>query len=319
MNSNSFLSAEKTLAMHTATTSVQQTGADWLPRVGLGTFQLRNTADSPNVVHRTLDAALAVGYRLIDTASCYRNEKDIGEALAVLLTKHNLQRSDMVITSKVAPKDQGYEQAIRSCRQSIADLGCDHLDLLLIHWPGKSKLKPEDAQQREWRKNTWHAFEWLNGEGLAKHIGVSNFCVQHLQQLKEDAVVVPAVNQVEFHPHLTQSKLLAYCLHNNIFLQAYSSLGQGGLLANDRLNELAKEIGKSPSQLLLQWALQQGVGILPKSTNPEHLRENFMGYKDKCDSSKESSDIWSLTDSHMDSLMNLNLDKHYCWDPNTIV
>jgi len=275
------------------------------PLVGLGTFKLRNNNEEELVYH-VLHTALAVGYRLIDTAACYRNEKDIGEALNKLYNILNISRSDVFITSKVAPKDLNYEATIASCMKSISDLQCTYLDCCLIHWPGKAKLKPDNSQHPGFRKEAWRALEDLKNQGLIRNIGVSNFTVRHLDELLKYAKVKPVVNQVEFHVHLQQKELLQFCIDNGIFLQSYSTLGTGLLITDETVIEVSKRYERSPAQILLKWALQQGVGVIPKSTNDEHIKKNFQ------------LDDFNIDDDDMITLSRLNIDKHYCWDPSLI-
>ncbi|XP_066912268.1 glyoxal reductase-like isoform X2 [Clytia hemisphaerica] len=277
-----------------------------IPLVGLGTFQLRNNL-APDTVLKTLDVALQTGYRLIDTASCYRNEKDIGEALtSCLYEKHSLSRKDLFITSKLAPKEMGYNSTIATCKKTLNELQTDYLDLYLIHWPGKNKLKSDDEMHKEYRKETWRAFQDLKEQGFVKSIGVSNFTMDHLTELMEFSNTKPVVNQVEFHPVLYQKELLNFCQQNNIFLQAYSSLGTGQLLNNEIVSEVADMKNCTNAQILLKWATQQSVGVLPKSTKAEHIRSNFY-----------LSSI-HLDPQDMEKLSALHCGTHYCWDPNKI-
>ena len=276
-----------------------------IPSIGLGTFKLR--ADSnKEFVYQVLDTAISTGYRLIDTASCYRNEKDIGDALQKLYTKHNISRSDIFITSKLAPKDMGFTSTLDSCMQTIADLQCTYLDCYLIHWPGKAKLQPEDKQHSVSRKETWMAFQNLKLKGLVRNIGVSNFTVRHLKELLQYAEVKPVINQVEFHIHLHQVELLRYCESEGIFLQSYSSLGTGILLQEPMVIELANKYKQTPAQILLKWVLQQGVGVIPKSTKGQHIISNY------------ETDKFILVDCDVKKLSQLNIDKHFCWDPSQI-
>ena len=277
-----------------------------IPLIGLGTFKLR-TNENKETVYNVLDVAISCGYRLFDTASCYRNEKDIGDALQKLYIKHNISRGDIYITSKLAPKDMTYEKTLQSCTQSIADLQCTYLDYYLIHWPGRAKLKPEDDQHISARKEVWCAMQELKSKGLVRNIGVSNFTIKHLDELLSYGGVKPMLNQVEFHVHLAQKELLQYCQLNGILLQSYSSLGTGLLLNDPVVTEIAEKNNRTPAQILLKWVLQQGVSVIPKSTNGEHIASNF------------SLNDFCIEDDDMDRLFQLNIDKHYCWDPAKIV
>ncbi|XP_051901264.1 glyoxal reductase [Pristis pectinata] len=273
-----------------------------MPLVGLGTFKLRGY----DIVYQALDAALAHGYRSFDTASVYQNEADIGKALKDLLPKHGLSRQDLFITSKLAPKDHGREGEA-GCLRSLEALDCEYLDLYLIHWPGKQGHKSEDSQNPAWRQESWETMERLYGSGSFRAIGVSNYTVGHLQELLARCHVKPAVLQVEYHPHLVQEELLAFCLANGIHLQAYSSLGTGYLITEPKVEALATKYSKTPAQVLLRWALQQGIGVIPKSSNPERIAQNFQLFD------------FSLGKEDMEVLNGMHSDTRYCWDPRHVV
>lgn len=276
-----------------------------IPLIGLGTFKLRANVDK-DLVYNVLDTALSVGYRHIDTASCYRNEEDIGDALQKLYEKHGLTRSDLFITSKVPPKDMSFGQAKETCLKTLKDLQCDYVDAYLIHWPGKAKLKPDDKGHADARKETWRVLEELKADGCIRHIGVSNFTRRHLEELLTYANVKPVINQVEFHAHLSQKELLEYCCANEIFLQSYSTLGTGLLLGDEKIGELASKYERNVAQILLKWAVQQGVGVIPKSLNSEHIKSNFM------------LDDFMISEEDMEVISELSVEKHYCWDPTLI-
>ncbi|KAL8600593.1 hypothetical protein ACOMHN_062464 [Nucella lapillus] len=247
----------------------------------MGTFKIREQ----DTVHCVLDTALAAGYRSFDTACVYRNEEDIGNSLQSLLPKHGLCRQDIFITSKLAPKDQGEEACRKACLQSLAKLQCDYLDLFLIHWPGTQKLQPADSRHKANRLGSWAAKEQLYKQGKLKAIGVSNFLQHHLEELMAVCTVKPAVLQNEFHPHLVQKDLLAWCQQQGVHFQAYSSLGTT-TDSNKLLNDST-----------------QGVGVLPKSTNEEHIRENAQVFD------------FELSDDAMQALSGLSSNVHYCCDP----
>lgn len=213
-----------------------------------------------DLVHRTIETAFQCGYRLIDTAAVYRNEANIGEALKKLLPKYSLSRSDIFITSKLSPRDHGFENMEKAFMKSLKALDCEYLDLYLIHWPGVQKLKSDDPRNAELRQESWKALEKLYSTGLVKSIGVSNYTVDHLEELLQFSTVMPAVLQVEFHPRLYQKDLLEYCKSKGIQLQAYTSLGQGKLLEETTVRALAAQHSKSTAQVLLKWALQHDVG-----------------------------------------------------------
>ncbi|XP_067877888.1 glyoxal reductase [Heterodontus francisci] len=272
-----------------------------MPQVGLGTFKVRGY----ETVYQMLDAALGHGYCSFDTASVYQNEADIGRALKDLLPKHGLSRQDIFITSKLAPKDHGAE-AEAGCRQSLEALDCEYLDLYLVHWPGKQGWKSEDPCNADWRQQSWEAMENLYRNGRFRAIGVSNYTVGHLQELLAKCQVKPAVLQVEYHPHLVQSELLAFCSESGIHLQAYSSLGTGCLVTEPKIKDLASSYGKTPAQVLLRWALQQGIGVIPKSTNPERIAQNIRLFD------------FRLAEEDVELMNGLHSDTRYCWDPRHV-
>lgn len=250
-----------------------------IPLIGLGTYQIHG-----DEIYTSINHALRAGYRHIDTATGYRNEHFIGEALQKLLPTYGLARDQIFITSKLVPKaGQTEDQVISTVKQSLKDLQTEYLDLFLIHWPGVMGIPVESADNAEYRKQTWRALAQCKKQGLIRSIGVSNYNVRHLAELlaycdQFDPTIKPAVNQVEFHPHYKQPELLQYCRNQGIFFQAYSSLGTSTstLLREDpTVVELARQLGKTPSQILLRWALQQGVGILPKARSQQHVEEDI--------------------------------------------
>ncbi|XP_044304717.1 glyoxal reductase-like [Varanus komodoensis] len=277
------------------------TGAP-MPLLGLGTFRLQGE----EAVQLSLDAALENGYRLLDTAAVYHNEAAIGHALGKLLPRHGLTRSDVFLTSKLSPRDHGEELAEEACLRSLKELGCDYLDLYLIHWPGTQGRPQEDPGNRERRRQSWRALERLHGAGKLRAIGVSNYTVRHLEELLEDCQVRPAVLQVEFHPELVQSELLSFCRQEGIHLQAYSSLGAGQLVGRPEVANIAARRGQSPAQVLLRWALQQGVSVIPKSASPSRVAENSQLWS------------WDLSQADMEELSSMDCGKHYCWDPSGV-
>ncbi|XP_077863655.1 putative oxidoreductase YtbE isoform X2 [Saccoglossus kowalevskii] len=244
-----------------------------------------------------------IGY----TAAVYQNENLIGNALKTLLPKYGLKREDLFIISKLGPKDHGSELAYKACLESLEKLQCDYLDLYLIHWPGKQKLKSEDPRHKQYRKESWFEFEKLFSEGLVKNIGVSNYSLKQLDEMLSYCKKLPAVLQVEYHPHLVQEDLLKWCTDHNVHLQAYRSLGISELLTDPLVTKMAKMYGKKESHVLLKWALQQNISVIPKSTNKDHLEENF--------------NVWDfeLTEDDILELKKLNRNARYCWDPSPVV
>ncbi|KAJ7307434.1 hypothetical protein JRQ81_009453 [Phrynocephalus forsythii] len=225
-----------------------------MPLLGLGTFRLKGE----EVVRRSLDAALENGYRLVDTAAVYGNEAALGRALRELLPRHGLSRGDVFLTSKLSPRDHGEGPAEAACLASLEQLGCDYLDLYLIHWPGTQGRPQDDAGNRERRQESWRALERLHQAGKLKAIGVSNYTLRHLKELLAGCRVPPAVLQVELHPQLAQPDLLDFCRQQGIHVQAYSSLGTGRLVEQPEVVEVARRRGRTPAQVLLRWALQRG-------------------------------------------------------------
>ena len=210
-----------------------------MPRLGLGVWKAKDGEEVQNAVK----AAIQTGYRLIDTAAVYKNEEGVGKAIK----ESGVSREDLFITTKVWNDDQGYESTLQAFEESRKKLGLEYIDLYLIHWPVKGRYK-----------ETWKALEKLYEDGLVKAIGVSNFQVHHLKDLLSDAKVKPMVNQVEFHPYLTQKELLSYCNEENIQLEAWSPLMQGEVVRVDVIKELAEKYGKTPAQIVLRWDLQHG-------------------------------------------------------------
>ena len=226
-----------------------------MPWMGLGVFKV---SEGEEVV-QSVKAAIKNGYISIDTASFYKNEEGVGQAIK----ESGVPREDLFVTTKLWNADQGYESTLEAFETSLNKLGLDYLDLYLIHWPGKDKYK-----------ETWKAFEKLYKDGRVRAIGVSNFQVHHLEDLISSAEIKPMVNQVEFHPHLTQKELLAYCKKEGIQLEAWSPLKQGQLLNEPVLEDLAHKYNKSVAQVILRWDLQHGVVTIPKSIKEHRIIEN---------------------------------------------
>ncbi len=226
-----------------------------MPWLGLGVFKVQEGEE----VIQSVKAAIQNGYISIDTAAIYGNEEGVGQAIK----ESGVPREDLFITTKLWNSEQGYESTLKAFDESMEKLGLDYLDLYLIHWPGKDKYK-----------ETWKAFEKLYKDGRVRAIGVSNFLVHHLDDLIATAEIKPMVNQVEFHPHLTQEDLRAYCKKEGIQLEAWSPLKQGQLLDNPVLKEIAEKHNKSVAQVILRWDLQHGVVTIPKSIKEHRIIEN---------------------------------------------
>ena len=229
-----------------------------IPELGLGVYKIGD-ADVERVVHTAIDA----GYRAIDTAWFYKNEKALGEALKTV----NINREDLFITTKLWNDFQGYDATIKAFNDSLESLQLTYIDMYLIHWPC-----PADGLFIE----TYKALETLYKEGKIKAIGVCNFKEHHLDQLLAETEVIPAVNQVEFHPLFNQKALQAYCESKGIKLMAWSPLMRGGeWLNNADLQSIADQYNKTVAQVIIKWHLQQGRLVIPKSQNDNRIRENF--------------------------------------------
>lgn len=242
------------MAKHIEDKTILANGVE-MPWLGLGVWKARLGGEVENAVK----AALQTGYRSIDTAAVYKNEEGVGKALA----ESEVPREELFITTKVWNDDQGYETTLKAFEESRKKLGLEYIDLYLIHWPVKGKYK-----------ETWRAMEKLYKEGLVRAIGVSNFHVHHLKDLISDAEVKPMVDQVEFHPYLTQKELRSFCNEEQIQMEAWSPLMQGEFVQVDLLKELAQKYGKTPAQILLRWDLEHGVVTIPKSVKEHRIREN---------------------------------------------
>jgi 2,5-diketo-D-gluconate reductase A len=228
-----------------------------IPQLGFGVFQIK-----PAETAAAVTAALEVGYRHIDTAEMYGNEKEVGQAIA----ESDLDPADIFVTSKLNNGFHAFDDALKAFDQTLADLRLETIDLFLIHWP-----LPNVGDFVE----TWRALEQIYTEGRARSIGVSNFQAHHLRRLHEETTVPPAVNQIEVHPYLTQDELRAFNAEHEIATEAWSPIAQGGVLGDPVITELARTYGKSAAQVVLRWHIQLGNIVFPKSTTPSRVRENF--------------------------------------------
>ncbi len=226
-----------------------------IPRLGLGVYQ--TPPGEPTL--RAVRYALNIGYRHIDTAWLYDNEREVGKAVM----ESGIDREEIFITTKVWNSDQGYRSALAACERSLQRLGLPYVDLYLIHWPVQGK-----------NKDTWKAMIRLLREGKTRAIGVSNYEIFHLQEIIQNFDVIPSVNQVEFHQFLFQEKLLEFCKNSNIQLEAYSPLTRGQKLDHPVVVLLAKKYGKNSAQILIRWSLQHGLVVIPKSIHEIRIREN---------------------------------------------
>ncbi|SCG08233.1 MULTISPECIES: aldo/keto reductase [unclassified Streptomyces] len=228
-----------------------------IPQLGFGVFQVDDAQTTDAVL-----AALDAGYRSIDTAAVYGNEKGVGRAIA----SSGVPRDELFITTKLWNDRQGYDSALAAFDTSLAKLGLDRVDLYLIHWP---------APARDRYVDTWRALEKLLADGRARAIGVSNFQPAHLQRLLDETGVVPVLNQIELHPGLQQAELRDFHAQHDIATEAWSPLAKGTLLQEEAITEIAGRHEKSPAQVVLRWHIQLGNIVIPKSVTPARIRENI--------------------------------------------
>ncbi|CAG2180369.1 unnamed protein product, partial [Oppiella nova] len=234
-----------------------------MPFVGLG------TSHSGGYSHDAVVYALKdVGYRLIDTAKRYGTEKLIAEAIH----ESCVNRDELFLTTKLWPTDYGFETTKTAFRGSLNRLGVDYIDLFLIHWPEVSSKCTDKWQTLA---ETWRAMEVLYDEGLCKAIGVSNYGIDEFERLLGDTSVTPHINQIEFHPFHNPIDLREYCSDNKIQIQGYSPLGEGYLVNEPVITEMAKKHSRSPAQVLIRWSIQNSVPTIPKSTKESRVKENF--------------------------------------------
>jgi methylglyoxal/glyoxal reductase len=260
-----------------------------MPSIGFGTWQL-----IPEDAYRSVRDALKIGYRLVDTARIYRNEEAVGEAIK----DSGFPRKDIFLTTKLWNSDQGYDSGLRAFDDSLKRLGQEYVDLYLIHWPGEGSQK---------RADSWKVLVEIYKQGRSKAIGVSNYTVHHLKELLKSSEHKPAVNQVEFHPFIyeEQKELLAFCKKHTIVFEAYSPLARGRL-NEPLLAEIGQKYGKSASQVMIRWAIQHGTVPLPRSSNPDHIADNFNVFDFK------------LSDNDMAVINSINQASRTAWDPTEL-
>lgn len=233
-----------------------------MPSVGLGVFRVENN----DVAKDAVKHAIQSGYRSIDAAFIYGNEVKVGEGIAEGIKASNITREDLFITSKIWIDDYGKDNVQKAYEKSLNLLGLDYLDLYLMHWPGTDL---------DLLLNTWEGMENLYNQQLVKNIGVSNFNIDHLEILINQANVKPVLNQVEFHPYLTQTELRNYLSKHNIKMESWSPLMNAEILQDETVNRIAKEINKSPAQVIIRWNIDHDVITIPKSVTPSRIEENF--------------------------------------------
>ena len=246
-----------------------------IPQLGFGVFQIE-----PENTAAAVGAALEVGYRHIDTAEMYGNEKEVGEAIRAC----GLDRGDVFITSKLNNGFHEPQDAREAFDRTLSDLGFDYVDLFLIHWPLPT-LQDSDYV------STWKTLEEFHRDGRARSIGVSNFQIEHLERLASETDTVPAVNQIEVHPYLTNDAVRDYGREHGITTEAWSPIAQGGVLEDPAIARVAEKVGKTPAQVVLRWHLQRGDIVFPKSVTPSRMEENF----DLFDFELEAADMEEIT------------------------
>jgi len=228
-----------------------------IPQVGLGVYQTPS-----DIAGETVATAIRAGYRQVDTAAIYANEAGVGEGIRAC----GIDRRELYITTKLWNAEHGYDSTLRAFDESLECLGIDYLDLYLIHWP---------SPHRNLYVDTWRAFVRLQAEGRVRSIGVSNFEPEHLDRVIGETGVVPALNQVELHPHFQQEKLRRFHDTHGIATQSWSPLGQGTLLKNPVIASIADKHQRTPAQVIIRWHIESGLIVIPKSVNPGRIRENF--------------------------------------------
>lgn len=270
--------------MKTIQSRVELSHGGPIPIFGLGVYQTGAGEGTRDAVTWALEA----GYRHIDTAALYANEREVGEAVR----SSDVPREEVFITTKLWNADHGYDAALRAFDTSLNELGLEYVDLYLIHWPVEGL-----------RRESWRALEKILEEGRSKAIGVSNYTVAHLEELLNHCDTPPAVNQVEFSPFLYQTGLLEYCRSRGIQLEAYSPLTKGLKLKEPRLEAVARNYGRSTAEILIRWSLQHDLVVIPKSAKRDRIVQNAAVFE------------FELSDQDMSTLDAMNENLHTSWDP----
>ena len=237
--------------------SLELNDGNAIPQLGFGVYKI-----AENLVADAVEFALETGYRHLDTAAFYENERGVGDGVR----RSGLPREDVYVTTKVWWTDNGYDSTLRSFDESLERLGLDYVDLYLIHWP---------APKHDLYVDTWQALERVRADGRARSIGVANFHIHHLERLARETSTVPALNQIELHPWLQQRDTRAYDATHGIVTEAWSPLARGRILDNEPLARIAAKHGVSPAQVVIRWHLQLGNVVIPKSQTPARIRDNF--------------------------------------------
>jgi 2,5-diketo-D-gluconate reductase A len=243
----------------TGVPSVDLNDGNQIPQLGFGVFQI-----PPDETAEAVEGALEVGYRHIDTAEMYGNEKEVGEAIRA----SGLDRAEVYVTSKLNNSFHRPDDARRAFDKTLSELGVDYVDLFLIHWPLPTLYDGDYV-------STWRTLEEFREDGRSGSIGVSNFQVEHLERLANETGTVPAVNQIELHPYLLNEEVRAYGESHGIATEAWSPIAKGQVLGDETVAEIARRLDRTPAQVVLRWHIQRGSIVFPKSTTPERIRENF--------------------------------------------
>ena len=249
-----------------------------MPKIGFGTYKSTDGSDE-----RVIGQALETGYRLLDTAAAYKNEEQVGKAM----TRSGISRQEIFLTSKIWKTNLGYEQTKTSFQESLKRLQTDYLDLCLLHWP---KPDPESTDWKELDRRSWRALEELYKEGKVRAIGVSNFLPHHLENIRKTAEIQPMVDQLELHAGYLQEAAVAYCKEHQIQVQAWSPLGRRRIMEQEQVQKMAEKYQVSVAQFLLRFLLQLGIGVIPKASVPERMRQNL----ELPEFTIEEDDIWFL-------------------------
>jgi 2,5-diketo-D-gluconate reductase A len=242
-----------------AVPSITLNDGNTIPQLGFGVFQI-----APKDTVKAVSEALEIGYRHIDTAEMYGNEKEVGEAIR----SFGIDRGEVFVTSKLSNGAHEPQDARKAFDRTLSELGFDHVDLFLIHWPLPTLYNGDFV-------STWKILEEFHNDGRARSIGVSNFQVEHLERLAADTETVPAVNQIEVHPYLTNEAVRSYGREHGIATEAWSPIAQGAVLDDPTITEIALRVGRTPAQVVLRWHLQRGDIVFPKSVTPSRMKENF--------------------------------------------
>jgi 2,5-diketo-D-gluconate reductase A len=258
-----------------AVPSITLNDGNAIPQLGFGVYQI-----PPEETARAVGRALEIGYRHIDTAEMYGNEAEVGEAVRA----SGLDYRDVFVTSKLSNAFHEPDDARRAFDETLSELGFDYVDLFLIHWPLPTVYNGDYV-------STWKVLEEFKNNGRARSIGVSNFQIEHLERLASETDTVPAVNQIEVHPYLTNDAVRGYGREHGIATEAWSPIAQGGVLEDPTITQIAEKAGKTPAQVVLRWHIQRGDIVFPKSVTPSRMEENF----DLFDFELEAADMEEIT------------------------